>query len=297
MKAIITIGVSASGKSTWADEYQNKNRLTVRCERDKIRATILNEKTSGETRGRLIWSKWKWKWEDEVTNRFWQYMEEVAQRGLDIIISDTNLNRSRLDQMKQRLTSLGYDEIVEQEFHITFAEACARDTARANGVGHSVIARQFEQYHQMYTEQYHPDKTKPLAAIFDIDGTLAIKGDRSPFEWNKVGLDKPMKHVVNILKSLYDSEYEIIITSGRDSICRGLTEDWLEGCFIPYNKLFMREENDMRKDDVVKAEIFWQHIAPKYNVEMVFDDRPQVTRMWRSIGLNVLQIGNPYIEF
>jgi hypothetical protein len=59
----------------------------------------------------------------------------------------------------------------------------------------------------------------------------------------------------------------------------------------------MRQAGDMRKDSIIKSEIFWENVAPNYDVKMVIDDRPQVTRMWRSIGLNVLQVGNPYVEF
>ena len=35
----------------------------------------------------------------------------------------------------------------------------------------------------------------------------------------------------------------------------------------------------------------------KYNVEFVVDDRPSVCRQWHDMGLKVLRVGNPYIEF
>lgn len=59
----------------------------------------------------------------------------------------------------------------------------------------------------------------------------------------------------------------------------------------------MREAKDQRKDSIVKSEIFWRDIAPFYNVECVIDDRPQVVRMWLDLGLKVLCVGNPWIEF
>jgi hypothetical protein len=52
----------------------------------------------------------------------------------------------------------------------------------------------------------------------------------------------------------------------------------------------MRPENDMRKDSVVKSELFWEHVAPNYNVQFVLDDRDQVVDFWRSIGLVCWQV-------
>ncbi len=55
--------------------------------------------------------------------------------------------------------------------------------------------------------------------------------------------------------------------------------------------LNMREAGDMRKDSIVKKELFDQHIRGKYNVRMVIDDRDQVVDMWRNeLGLTCLQV-------
>src|SRR5689334_11363711 len=93
--------------------------------------------------------------------------------------------------------------------------------------------------------------------IFDIDGTLAIRGDRSPFEWNKVGLDKPNESVVSTYRLLYYGASEMsayaplfFIFSGRDSVCREETEKWLDELFITYDELYMRAEGDTRKDSI-----------------------------------------------
>jgi hypothetical protein len=65
---------------------------------------------------------------------------------------------------------------------------------------------------------------------------------------------------------------------------------------VSYNYLVMREQGDSRKDTIVKKEMFDKYIKGKYNVLYVVDDRPCVCRMW-SLGLKVMQVGNPYIEF
>ena len=48
----------------------------------------------------------------------------------------------------------------------------------------------------------------------------------------------------------------------------------------------------MRKDSVVKQEMFMAHIAMKYNVLYVLDDRNQVVQLWRSLGLKCLQVAD-----
>jgi hypothetical protein len=52
----------------------------------------------------------------------------------------------------------------------------------------------------------------------------------------------------------------------------------------------MRSEYDMRKDSIVKEEIYRQEILGRYNVWLVLDDRNQVVDMWRNLGLRVLQV-------
>lgn len=135
-----------------------------------------------------------------------------------------------------------------------------------------------------------PMKTKDKAVIVDIDGTLAIKGDRGHFDWMKVGVDTPNLSIVELVKRLA-THYEIIIFSGRDSICREITQQWLDKNRIRYLELFMRPEGDMRKDSIVKRELYEAHVKAKYDVLFVLDDRNQVVDMWRNeLGLTCLQV-------
>lgn len=52
----------------------------------------------------------------------------------------------------------------------------------------------------------------------------------------------------------------------------------------------MRPAGDSRKDAIVKREIFDQEIRDRWRVIGVFDDRQQVVRMWRALGLTVFQV-------
>lgn len=126
--------------------------------------------------------------------------------------------------------------------------------------------------------------------IFDIDGTLALRGDRGPFDWKKVGRDEPNIPITTILYYLNQSlNVAIVIFSGRDSICRSHTKRWLWKHGINWDTLMMRPKGDNRKDSIVKREMY-EKIKNKYHVLAVFDDRNQVVEMWRSLGLTCLQV-------
>lgn len=88
----------------------------------------------------------------------------------------------------------------------------------------------------------------------------------------------------------------VIIVSGRSDEARAETITWLYQHGIAWDTLFMRKEGDYRPDEIVKEEMYREHIEPRYDVILVFDDRPKVIRMWRSIGLKVADVGKG-IEF
>jgi hypothetical protein len=52
----------------------------------------------------------------------------------------------------------------------------------------------------------------------------------------------------------------------------------------------MRKSGDLRKDSIVKQEIYEQFILNQYNTAFVLDDRDQVVRVWRDLGLTCLQV-------
>ena len=155
--------------------------------------------------------------------------------------------------------------------------------------------------------KYVADTSKPQAILVDIDGTIADKGSRNPFDWGKVGEDKPRDFIIDLIYSYLerckenDNYIDVIFLSGRDSCCRYETLEWLQNQFATpkYNiNLFMRKEGDMRKDTVVKEELFWDNVANNYNVLAVFDDRPCVVEMWYDIGIpNVICVADQRNRF
>lgn len=143
-EAIVTVGISASGKSTWAEAFCTQNPGFYIINRDEIRALLLKDKT-GEN---FSWRKWRWKWEDEVTEMQWKLIQECTEspevRG--IIISDTNLNQNRNDSLIEKLTDFGFN-VSFKYFEIDLDEAIARDKRRGPlKVGENVILKQYEQF-------------------------------------------------------------------------------------------------------------------------------------------------------
>lgn len=304
MFAIITVGVSASGKSTWArnhihDRMRQDGEVWVDINRDWERRCVLFEKTEGQI-DKLVWRHWKWKWEDEVTKRCDAKIVEAAAARKNIIISDTNLNKWRREALQRKLEEMGYTVEIKT-FPVSFEEACRRDAERENGVGYQVIAKQFEQWNAEFADRYEKKDGLPQCVLVDIDGTIAHMYDRGPFEWNKVGQDKVDPVVDQIVWGLFETGKKIVFLSGRDGCCREETLDWIDnntmiGRYGSY-ELFMRPAGDSRRDDIVKGELFFEHIQDRYNVFCVLDDRPQMIRKWHSMGLKVLAVANPYIEF
>lgn len=287
LKAIITVGISASGKTTFA---KSLDRTWVNVNRDDLRFTITG--TSG-------WGEYKFNKsvESMVTNLQYRMVEEARNVGKNVIISDTNLNPKTLNMWQEFLEGLEY-KVETKHFPVKLEEAWKRDSLRDNGVGHSVIYNQWLRYHHQYSYTYTPNELLPKAAVFDIDGTIARMVDRGPFEWHRVGEDEVRWDIAEYLNALKQNDYEIILLSGRDSCCRNQTEDWLERHEIPYKELFMRSEEDNRPDTEIKEELFKTHLAGEYNVQIVVDDRPCMIRTWHRIKIpTVMSVADPYIEF
>lgn len=132
---------------------------------------------------------------------------------------------------------------------------------------------------------------KSKAIICDIDGTLAHKNGRNPYDPTRYKDDLVDEAIKSLLEILYmDGCWAIILLSGRDAFYRGSTLDWLYKHKVPFDRLFMRPTNSRRKDADIKMELYFKYVEPEYNVVFVLDDRQRVVDMWREIGLKCLQV-------
>lgn len=274
MKLLMLQGLPASGKSTYAKELAQRDY--VRVNKDDLRSMLHGGKWSGRNEREVIF----------VRNAV---VENALAHGRNVVVDDTNFNPVHQQQLQELAKKYGAE--FELKFIDTPLEVCyKRDAARANGVGETVIRRMYNQYLRQTAPAPEYDPDLPDVILCDIDGTLAHMGSRSPYEWEKVGEDKRDVAVADILRT-YDSQASIVLVSGRDSVCRPQTEDWLRHFAVGYDDLIMRAEGDNRKDSIVKRELYEKHIKGNYNVLFVLDDRNQVVDMWRhELGLKVLQV-------
>ncbi len=334
MQVYFTVGISASGKSTWAKDFVHTRNLLFKADktslefieinRDEIRAVVAVEKGVISKVEDFTWDVWKWKWENRVTEIQKEKIDSAVASLKGIVISDTNLNYDRLVGIAKKFEEWNY-KVKFVLFSQTFDSALKWDTARKNGVGVYVLRDQWKKFldfhdkistcdwfkkriehgtiHKQLKHVKSPDKKNVI--LFDIDGTVAHMNGRSPFEWDKVKEDKP-DDLLSELIGMYlcVNSHKVIFLSGRDGVCYNETLEWIKKNipnvrFTPNGnaELIMREANDTRKDWAIKQEIFFDKIDPYYNVIAVFDDRPQVVRMWHDIGLKVWACGDQFIDF
>ncbi|MEM1135391.1 MAG: AAA family ATPase [Bacteroidota bacterium] len=278
MKLLILSGLPASGKSTWAKNYCAKNKDWVRINRDDLRYM----------RGEY----WIPKQEKLINDWENQCMLAALQRGYNVILDATNLNK---DRNKERVTKLqeAFPELTVsyKKFEISLEEAINRDLKRSNSVGEKAIRAMYERYLAPKPVVYEEKDTLPHCIIFDVDGTLAKMHNRGPFQWDKVQEDKVNEPIANLARTLYQAGKKIIIMTGRDGICKPETVAWLKENEIFYHELFIRPARNSEKDAVIKKRMFEENIRGKYYVDFVVDDRDQVVDMWRKeLGLTCLQV-------
>lgn len=296
MKAILTVGIPASGKTSWAEEYC-KQTGAKNINRDDLRMRIFELSDYRDY-------KFNKTNEEHVTMEQRKIIKSYAEAGRDIVISDTNLNKGRNQQLTNFLESLGYD-VEEKLFPVDFFEAVKRDYNRRDRspVGRAVIYRMYRAFMEYIEfEKYVPNTNKPPAYMFDVDGTIASMFDkngqrlRSPFEFDKVFGDSVIEPVVSVLKEL-DRKNRIIIISARDDSCQDDTIKWLIKNEIPFDHIVMRDTGDKRPDREAKLDLFNNYIRDDYNIKGVFDDRLSVSLLWMDLGVPLFKVGDPILEF
>jgi len=146
--------------------------------------------------------------------------------------------------------------------------------------------------------------SKPKAIICDLDGTLFnidhrlkyIDGSLGKKDWNRfyseMEHDTPNEWCQYLLACMLEDSSELIplYVTGRPDKYMHLTNRSITGLFgYHVAHIFMRKEDDFRKDSVIKKEIYYTEIKDKYDVIFCLEDRKQVVDMWRKEGLVCLQ--------
>lgn len=296
MKLIMTKGLPASGKSTWAKkQVVASHGRTKRVNKDDLRAMIDDS----------IWSKQN---EKNVLQVRDYIVKHYLSNGFDVIVDDTNLAPSHETTLRKIAEDTGAIFEIESFVDVPLATCILRNAQRANPVPENAIRSMYNTFlrkkphvAKYIAPPYNPEL--PSCIIVDIDGTLAHISDRSPYDYTKVSTDDLDVSVAEIVRRYAGRNIQdeipdtyVLIVSGRDATCKPETEAWLQANQIPYDEIYMRdpervdENNNKIDDSVIKQEIYETWIKPRYNVRFVLDDRDRVVRMWRELGLKVLQV-------
>lgn len=294
-KIIALQGVPSSGKSTYAREFVKGKKDWVIVNRDSIR----------DGRG----DYWIPEQEQYISKIEEFQIEEALRNGLNVIIDATNLNPKTIKKWED-LAQKHNVALEFKEFKISYKEAIERDSKRERSVGKKVIRDFFMKYYpeeiagfKDEREIYYVEDERPTAIICDLDGTVALRTDRSPFDYSKIPTDIFDPRMKRLLKTYIDMGIMILFVTGREDIdnCKELTTKWLEDNFCeqytqkmsgksPKWELIMRKNGDHRSDDVTKKELYNNSIKDYWNILCVFEDRDRVVKMWREEGLLCNQV-------
>lgn len=295
LKIVMTRGIPASGKSTKSIEWVTQNSGKVkRLNKDLLRLMLDGNKYSKSNENFLL------RLRDKAT-------EMCLVKGVSVIIDDTNLDGRHWKSMCNIASRVEGVLVEEVYFECDYNTAIIRNANRRDSVPESVITLMYNNFIKGKTieerSMFFPKKTfnqndssLPQAVIVDIDGTIAHNAKRSQYDYSRVSTDTPIQNVIDLVKLFIIQEYKIIFITGRDEVCREDTINWLiDHNLNRFYALHMRPNNDKTPDFEYKRKIYEDLYYNKVNVKYVLEDRPQVIRMWRSLGLTVLQLND--VEF
>lgn len=301
--ALVMIGCPSSGKSTVASDLV-ESKGYVQIERDLVREELAGTRKE-------FYTKFPRKvGEAAVSSIIRQNLMSAAKQNQNVVISDTNINRGLRHRLYRDLFDLGFSVEV-QLFDVDLQTLFDRNDERPTEeqVPEDIINRMYTDLQKQFDllcqevsvlnfRYQRPVIVTGITVVYDIDGTLAERSDRSPFEWNRVNEDKPRESVIELMD--YDAQdlapdSFITVFSGRDSVCREMTFDWLEnntGYHDDVDYLDMREEGNTDPDWIVKGKMLIEFTInkPHIHVLRVVDDRQQVVDIWSNMGLEVWQV-------
>lgn len=288
-KMLILRGLPGSGKSTHAKTL-TKHGNWVRINRDLIREM-------------LHFNKWSYNNEKATMSTQKAIVRRMLAMGLNVIIDDTNLTQRHVDLWKGLANEIQKISVETKWINTSLSECLERNAIRGmNGsreVPENVIW-------SMAREIDYPKSHFPREIIVDMDGTMADIEHRRHFvtgegkkDWHNffeaMEFDTLRRDVWEMVKKdAKENNAEIIFVSGRPDNYRDHTTWWLHQVLdseMDGSILFMRPASDSRPDTEIKQKILDKYFH-KENIIRVYDDRPSVIRMWRSNGLDVIDVGD-----
>jgi len=313
-KIVVLRGLPGSGKSTYAARLvAESNGTMLRLNRDNIRNMLV-----GPHNRWYDFSIKDEKYESLVRHMKLSLLKDMLNSGFDVVCDDTHLKSK---SVKEVLTMSKYFSCltVEEKWIRTPLDECVKRNDKRNEscsseltMSSEIILRMAKQFSvgSSYPEdkvhnfvsnipvhQSEQDNSLPHAIICDLDGTLAIIGDRSPYDASECHVkDKINSPVRDVVVTFNTKNTKVIFVSARPETYRQQTQAFIDAhCLLPNSKpihydLYMRTAGDSRSDDIVKRELYVNNIYGKYYVNFVLDDRDSVVKLWRSLGLACFQV-------
>ena len=332
MKNIIILqGISNSGKSTWTKQQEGYHVIS----RDDIRESLLGGKENLQkyfSKGiDFQIEEYITTLEEQMLAKHISKNHKVIIDNCNLVKKYIQTYVNIFSDFDYPI-----EEVEIKTFPVELEEAIRRSKIRDEiPINENVIKKQFEQFKSACSiscsdfidsnnkwiskrekKKWHyanfdvmPYKTKFKSyVICDLDGTSShrqiLENDRfymrSFYDYESAYYDKPDSVVRFILHSLFEKGIKIIFVSGRKESSRKFTEDFIEDKLLFAKndyKLFMREDDDNRSDDIVKYEIFNKHLRKLPGIFAVFDDRKRVIAMWEELGIKVMNCGALNEEF
>lgn len=294
LQLIATRGLPASGKTTWARQWVDAAPNRARINRDDLREQLFGQP-----------APLPYELEEIVTKVEESAVRDLLRAGTSVVVDATHLKHKYLKRWVRMAERMGAEfsvlDLTDTPLDVCLQRDSDRRRAGNRGVGPEVIrdmhARLKSQKGSLNLEVDAPDpyvyEPKPhlrTAWIFDVDGTLAHMNGRSPYDVTKYREDLPNKNLARIATALDWMGDDIVVLSGRDARYMNDLTWWLVNHGIKHDAIFMRPAEDTRNDAIVKQELFREHVADRWHVLGVFDDRDRVVEMWRRIGLQCFQV-------
>ncbi len=274
MKLIMTKGLPASGKTTWAKTYLlTMKSPTKRINKDDLRAMLDDGSWSKKNESFIL----------EVRNSI---ITDAFNNGFDVIVDDTNLSPKHEKDLKDLADRWGATFEVKDFTYVPLSTCLERDAKRPNPVGSEVIIKMWTQFVRGFY-RHNPQLYK--AIIVDLDGTLALFPGKDPYNRNFLE-DIVNTPVADVVRGVHAAGSRVLIFSGRSDKYYLDTAEWLHKNSIPYETLAMRRAGDQRDDAIVKEEFFNEHAKDFYDIQFVLDDRDKVVFLWRKLGLTCFQV-------
>lgn len=286
-------GIQGIGKSTYA-KYLRATQKYVRVNKDEIR--VMESGTYEDSNPQLV---------DDTMHGF---IQAALKQGLNIVIDNTFCFQKHIDDIVSRYHTQADIEIVsfpndlpraivqnsyrtggayiEPTIIKSFSTAYDKSTATLSKKNYST---RIDSYNGMDLLVYEipkkiikihvPNASLTKTIVFDIDNTLAIKGDRDVYDFSKCGLDLPIESTCLTLEALNKFNLKIVFVTGRGEEARTETSQWIfdhTNINASYFNLFMRPYKDFRRDSIVKEEIYNNRLRDKFNVVGWFEDSQKV---------------------